>query len=1631
MKLKSSITSPLQYFGNRYYNGQSLETIFSLIEKNKEQRGKKFECCYDLFAGSASFTIEAMQRDIAESYVVNDFYRPLKQFWDCVKDKDPSQVLIQRYKKFVNDYEASKPEHRDDFYYDLRNKFNQNNTGGVEASAQFAFLINYSKDGMPTLEEGVESGVPKLKCEPSATWPNDAKPEIFEKLVKQLHNLFQSKKVIFEDKDFVKFKDSINTNDFCYLDPLYPNLNDNQEQPEGYLYARSQPKSQMQVQLKEYLQHLEKQNTSFIMFYGVLGLETPCPISWPQGHVFHLAGDKNFIFNEYVEHMYLSTDLVSIIINDGNFQDRIQPLVHRLIETQAIRNAKEIALNWQGTTFTYQQLNRSANRLARCLLAQGLENDLKRGQESLVTLYLDRGPQLIMSLLASLKSGAAFILLDTHPDRLNRAAAYERIKKSQSRYIITHPHLAQQLKQEMQNRNETLAIIFLEIQPDDLQCSQLPAPENLEIPTQKQELDAPDAWSDENLDRPIKPNHLAYVMYTSGSTGEPKGVEILHRGLPYAVLSHQDLLNLNSNDRIAQFASVGFDASLMEILMTLICGAQLHLIDETTFEDTGKLKKFYQQHSITVAIQTPRKLESFKPTDFPQMRAVFIVGDKFSQEFALSWQQGCQTQSLRVVVNGFGLTETTICATLGPYDANKPFSMGKPILGLQVKLVPLTNIAENFELYFSGPCIARGYWKQPNLTKDRFLPLDSGSTTLWYKTGDIVRRLSDESLQYVARCDRQVKLRGQRLELDEIEVRIRSCEGIKRVRVVPFSDEITGKVKGLVAYVEVKDSNLVTEYGKVASEQSLEFIQKIRIELKKFMPAYMCPSPINFFLTDKLILKSNDKESFDDKAMKQKWPAPCIKLPKTTNVVLKNKNNIIFLEKVRGIFKKVLSIDTNTDITDAYNFYDLGGDSLLVNQFLGELKMAKFPSTLFNRHLKEFSVKEFNQNPTITGVWQFIRNKVSEKNRQEERLLDPVKNASFNEAVYLTKTKLHEGEFHGKCFIPFFLLPSILGNTQMDYDNSVLQTLPYSLTYLNPPTFTKNEVNDVFDNPKKYLEQLLSHYAHEIFINGNGPYWIMGWSTGGWLSLELARYLRKQGQRVFVFLLDSHHPVLFKNMTPQQWIEQLLKLVKKIIHSANLLIKHQNTNFVFNNSDELKKKLEHIPTANKQIVTIFQWLRSYFKDYTHMALQQMISHAQILLSLEYHISLSANQFQIDDLLDEDTMLISTDKSEKNFGEKLGWGIGSAKYKCLSGTSHFKLISECTGLPMIVTDNLKIQLESTSSYYLKGAGTFLKRDLIAAIKLFDKAIVENPDNKLIYLNRAHAKFQLEKYHEAEKDYSEVIRLDSKSEIAYFYRGRTWYMLDEEKKAILDFNQLIRMNLKHVDGYYYRAMAYYHSNQYDDAMNDFNKVIQLSPNNGNAYLRRGNTKAQLQQWNAAIDDYDLAGQAFENSDDPNGMQHELCSAYAYVYLKTGQYQEAVEYYEIVILCDEEDENAYYLCGLLELILTNYQNAIEKFNKLIELNDDHKYIYYLRGNAYFSLGLYKLAISDFNKHIDKNPNDKDAYSDLLQSYAKLGSYDETIKGINRYKFFDSQQTGSQERISDKSNKAKKKPNLNLNRN
>ncbi len=449
-----------------------------------------------------------------------------------------------------------------------------------------------------------------------------------------------------------------------------------------------------------------------------------------------------------------------------------QACVHELFEKQVEQTPQSIAVAYGDRLLTYRELNEQSNQLAHHLRCLGVR------PEVLVGICVERSVEMIVAVLGVLKAGGAYLPLD--PAYPRERLAY-MMNDAQVSVLLTQESLKSRIAKESVN------VVYLN----------------------------GNEWSDqstENLKGEATAQNLAYMIYTSGSTGMPKGVLVPHRGLCNLAKAQIKSFDVQAKDRVLQFSSFSFDASVSEIFIALLSGASLYLGTKDALMPGQSLAKLLKEQMIANVTLPPSVLSVLPDEGLPELRTLISAGEACSADTIARWSNG------RRFLNAYGPTETTVCATISdPLEAGQQPLIGRPIdnaqayvLDQRLEIVP---VGAAGELYVGGAGIARGYHRRADLTATRFVPnpFSHQRGARLYKTGDLVRFRADGQLEYLGRVDRQVKVRGYRVEPGEIDATLATHpsvqESVTVVREDPSGD------KQLVSYLVLKSASVITQAG--------------------------------------------------------------------------------------------------------------------------------------------------------------------------------------------------------------------------------------------------------------------------------------------------------------------------------------------------------------------------------------------------------------------------------------------------------------------------------------------------------------------------------------------------------------------------------------------------------------------------------------------------------------------------------------------------------------------------------------------------------------------------------------------------------------------------------------------------
>ncbi|WP_454198426.1 amino acid adenylation domain-containing protein [Nocardia sp. Marseille-Q1738] len=563
-----------------------------------------------------------------------------------------------------------------------------------------------------------------------------------------------------------------------------------------------------------------------------------------------------------------------IELSHGDRVETPQTTIVALFEDRVAESPDSLAVVVPGQTvdvdleLTYGELNRRANRLAHWLIDQGI------GTEDIVGLRLANSAEFIVAVLGVLKAGAAYLPIDpAYPD--------DRIE-----YLVEDACPRLVLGRVELGAVEEAAVGLPEHDP-----------------------------SDADRLRPLRPDNLSYVIYTSGSTGKPKGVPVPHAAIAEHLLGFIAEWGMTAEDRLLQSSSVSFDASLLDIFVTLSLGARLVVPKPDAFRDMAYVAEVITRCGVTVLHMVPSMLSTFlllpEVSEWRALRHVPVGGEALPGEVADKFA-GVFDAELR---NHYGPTEAVVCSTHMPVEGPQGTGIvpiGVPnqnvsvyLLDAALQLVPTGVVGE---IYLGGAQLARGYLNRRGLTAERFVadPFTMGQRL--YRTGDLARRNSRGEIEFVGRADEQVKVRGFRIELGEVEAAIASQPAVGHCVVIATQDQAIGAM--LAAYV-------VPAAGVDAVD-----LEQVRAHAVAVLPEYMVPPA--FAVIDEIPLTVHGK--LDRRAL----PAPDLLAAR------KYREPATATERrICAIFAQLFTLD---QVGADDSFFELGGHSLLAARLIAQIR---------------------------------------------------------------------------------------------------------------------------------------------------------------------------------------------------------------------------------------------------------------------------------------------------------------------------------------------------------------------------------------------------------------------------------------------------------------------------------------------------------------------------------------------------------------------------------------------------------------------------------------------------------------------------------------------------------------------
>ncbi|HHH50299.1 MAG TPA: amino acid adenylation domain-containing protein, partial [Saprospiraceae bacterium] len=704
--------------------------------------------------------------------------------------------------------------------------------------------------------------------------------------------------------------------------------------------------------------------------------------------------------------------------------------IHHLIEKMALKFPDKIAVVFEDKKMTYAQLEQKANHVSALL------SKTNKVQNTIVGLFVERSIEMIVGILGILKAAAAYLPLDAEYPK-------ERIEfmlaDAEVNVVLCQSKLIEQAK-------------FSDVKILELNISKESSFSNLSKPKE------------------FSKDSLAYLIYTSGSTGQPKGVPISHQNLIHSTTARFHFFE-KQPDAFLLLSSFSFDSSVAGIFWTLCSGGTLVVSKKRIEQDINALSNTINNNNITHTLLLPSLyhllLQHASAKKLDSLNTVMVAGEACSSNLvSLHFKQLAKV----ALVNEYGPTEGTVWCTahrLSPKDAFGLVPIGRPIPNVQnyildknLQAVPVGVIGE---LYIGGAGLANAYWKRRELSKTKFLlnPFSKNEKTLLYKTGDLARFRKNGLIDFLGRADQQVKIRGHRIELDEIKTRLLQIDSIQDAIVLIQNPKRNPQIIAYLIAKENKDINY-------------------KNSLKEKLPDYMIPSA--FILLEKFPKLPNGKVDLT-------------KLPKPKELILDKTAD--FLAPKTAIEKQLVSIWEDVlkikPISIHSNFFDLGGDSIRSIQVI---------SKAYKQGI-EIAPQAFFEYQNIEALAHFLeKNNNSSTNQVEDTIsasLVPLNKRGTKSPLFC----IHSGGGH-----VFFYqaLSNHLGANQTMY---ALQPLGL----------------DGKEKVHSSIEEMASFYIQEMQkVQATGPYHLLGTCFSNAVGLEMANQLKAKGEEIATLIFVDSGP---------------------------------------------------------------------------------------------------------------------------------------------------------------------------------------------------------------------------------------------------------------------------------------------------------------------------------------------------------------------------------------------------------------------------------------------------------------------------------------------------------------------------
>ena len=806
----------------------------------------------------------------------------------------------------------------------------------------------------------------------------------------------------------------------------------------------------------------------------------------------------------------LTPDEQCQLLNEWNDTQTDYPkniCIHQLFEAQVRRSPNAIAVIFDQEQITYRALNERANQLAHYLIKLGV------GTESLVGICIERSLEMIVGIFGILKAGAAYVPLDpVYPKEYLELI----VSDAQLPVILTQRSLIDSLPVHKAH------LVYLDSSDKSI--------------FEKEKS---------NPTTNVTVNNLAYVIYTSGSTGQPKGVLGLHRGAINRFYWMWKSFPFEKQEICCQKTSLSFVDSVWEIFGPLLQNVPLVIISDSDFKDPLQLISILANKEVTRIVLVPsllRLLLKFFPNlqnKLPRLKYWIVSGETLELSLAQNFQRAMSDNSL--LVNLYGSSEVSGDVTwfnINKRNVLQQVFIGRPLANTKVyvldKYLQPVPVGVTGELYISGENLARGYLNHPIFTAENFIPdpFSPQLGTRMYKTGDLACYFSNGNIRFIGRKDYQVKVRGFRIEVGQIEAMINQHPNVDQAAVVAREKE--SKDKSLIAYVVLKHEKNTTN--------------ELRYFLKQKIPEYMIPT--TFVEVEALPMLPNGKLD------RKRLPEPSSFQKNFDSNFLAPRDTI---EKdLTRIWEVILEV---SPIGVRDNFFSLGGHSILAVQLMAQVQQQFGINlalvTLFQSPTIEQLANEItelaNSRPTISTDSSNNISTITNKYLFKPFEYNPIKFLqkirrkvkSISHTFLLEKLLYYRNFFRsfssnssslleiqtGSSKYPLFFVPGSVGTAFYLYH--LAQNMGSEQTFYG----LQSVGIDGKSRPLTRVEDMAAHFIREIkAVQPQGPYFIGGHSFGGLVAFEIAQQAQRKGDEVALLaIIDTIAPIYTSKITNSEW----------------------------------------------------------------------------------------------------------------------------------------------------------------------------------------------------------------------------------------------------------------------------------------------------------------------------------------------------------------------------------------------------------------------------------------------------------------------------------------------------------------